>query len=376
MTCEQRGGDGCVPRDGQPISSPDLDSVIGFDALWDSMIKCRGGVMWKGSVASYVLNGLESTSKLSEELHDGTYKPRKTNTFTVTYPKVRVITSTPFRDRVYQRSLNDNVLYPCVARSLIYDNAACQIGKGTDFARNRLKCHIQRHFRQHGLTGWVLIVDIKGYYKSLPHEVGEAVFDAAPDWARDMAVEVLRGQYQGEAGYDPGSQMVQIVGIAALSKLDHYIKERLRIKGYVRYMDDFILIHEDKAVLEHCLEEIRSELAKIGLRVNEGKTRIQRVDRKIPFLGFDFRLKDTGQVVMTIKPESVKRAKRRLRRLVRLEQRGIRPNGTVDVAYEGWRNHASKGDSRCLLIRMDNWLERTKHVGTGTDQRPPQREAA
>ena len=71
-----------------------------------------------------------------------------------------------------------------------------------------------------------------------------------------MAVEVLDGQYEGDTGYNPGSQMIQIAGIAFLDEVDHYIKERLRIKHYIRYMDDFILIHKDKEYLRQCQEAI------------------------------------------------------------------------------------------------------------------------
>lgn len=331
--------------------------MIGFDALWDSMLKCRRGVMWKGSVASFVLNGAESISKLSAELADGTYAPRRTSTFQVTSPKVRTITSTPFRDRVYQRSLNDVVLYPLVTRSLVYDNAACQTGKGTDFARNRLKCHMQRHYRKHGTDGWVLHIDIKGYYANLPHWLGESVFDCTPDWARARAVAVLRSQYAGETGYNPGSQMVQIVGIAALDAVDHFVKERLRVKGYVRYMDDLVLVHESRDFLEACLEEVAGLLRNLGLEVHTGKTRFRELADRTPFLGFDFRLTPTGKVVMTVRPESVKRMRRRVRRLMKREQGGLSPPGTARESYMGWRAHAEKGDSRLLLERCDRWFK-------------------
>ena len=324
------------------------------------MLKCRRGVMWKGSVASFCLNGIESVSKLSSELMLGTYKPRKTSTFMVTSPKLRTITSTPFRDRVYQRSLNDNVLYPIVVRSLIYDNAACQAGKGTDFARNRLKCHMQRHYRKHGAAGWVLHIDVKGYYANLPHEVGESVFDGVSEWARARAVAVLRSQYAGDRGYNPGSQMVQIVGISALNKVDHYVKETLRVKGYVRYMDDLILVHESKDYLETCLHGISGELSKLGLAVHPTKTRFTAIKDKTQFLGFDFRLTESGKVVMTIRPESVKRMRRRISRLMALEARGLRPIGTAAEAYVGWRAHAAKGDSRLLIERCDRWYERKR----------------
>lgn len=368
MTREQCGGDGIIVRDGMPISAPDIEDVIGYEALWESARKCELGVKWKGSVASFHLNASEQVGKLCRELHDGTYKPRKTTTFEVTSPKRRTITSTPFRDRVYQRSLNDNVLYPCVTRSLIYDNAACQSGKGTDFARARLKCHLQRHWRKHGLDGWVLKIDVAGYYPNMPHATGEAVFDKVPDWARRMALDVLRGQYAGSTGYNPGSQMVQLVGIAALNGIDHMVKERHRIKGYIRYMDDMLLIHEDKAHLLGCLEDISGRLSGMGLAVNVRKTRISKVSEPVRFLGFSFRLTGTGKVVMTLDPANVARMRRRIRRLHALESSGAKPPGTCDEAYAGWRAHAEKGDTGKLLVRCDRWYQTLWKEGTADDR--------
>ena len=92
------------------------ESVIGFDALFESMLKCKKGVIWKGSTASFYLNGIEKCLKLEKELKEGTYKSGKPVTFTITHPKKREIVSIRFRDRVYQRSLNDNYIYPEVEK--------------------------------------------------------------------------------------------------------------------------------------------------------------------------------------------------------------------------------------------------------------------
>ena len=106
------------------------------------MQKCKRGVIWKDSVANFVLNGIPEVAKLSNELENGTYRERSHKYFTILYPKEREIMSIAFRDRVYQRSLNDVAIYPTMSKSFIYDNAACQKGKGSDFARKRMKCHM------------------------------------------------------------------------------------------------------------------------------------------------------------------------------------------------------------------------------------------
>ena len=106
------------------------EDIIGIDALYESMNKCAKGVKWKGTVAYYRHHWTDEIPKLSQQLHDGTYKERRAKLFTITEPKVREIMSIHYRDRVYQRSLNDVAIYPEVSRSFILDNYACQKGKG------------------------------------------------------------------------------------------------------------------------------------------------------------------------------------------------------------------------------------------------------
>lgn len=333
-------------------------SVIGFDALYESMMKCKKGVLWKDSTAAYYLRGIERTLKLCRDLQSGKYKPSPPKHFTVTYPKPRDIASIAFRDRVYQRSLNDNEVYPRMTNGFIYDNFACQKGKGTDAARDRLKEFMHKHYRKHGVDGYVAQFDIKGYYPNMPHDITEKTFKAIlPEWIYERVVAILRNQYDGDKGYNPGSQLVQIAGISVLNPLDHYIKEQLHVKLYLRYMDDFILIHPDRGYLEECQYRIVDYLKTMGFDVNEKKTRIYPLKDGIDFLGFTFRLTRTGKVLMLIQSRNVKAQRRKLRRLVTKSKRGHIPRSKVDEAYAAWRNHASKGNSYRLLCRMDEYYQ-------------------
>ena len=173
--------------------------------------------------------------------------------------------------------------------------------------------------------------------------------------AFQMVKEVLRGQFDGDMGYNPGSQMIQIAGISALNPLDHFIKEQLHIKYYIRYMDDFILMHESEEYLEYCKKRIEEELAKIGFKLHPKKTRIFPVTEKIRFLGFDFQLTETGKVVVTKNPQNVKAERKKLRRLVAKSKRGEIPKESVDESYRCWREHVSYGNSYKLIQRMDKY---------------------
>ena len=348
----------------------EIERIIGFEALYYSMRKCQKGVIWKDSVASYRMNGIERTLKLSEQLIEGKYSPSPMCKFKIMSPKPREIASVSFRDRVYQRSLNDNYVYPVMTRSFIYDNFACQKGKGTDAARERLKEFLRRYYRKHGADGYVAQFDIHGYYPTMDHRATELTFQKKlnPE-IFERVQRVLHQQYDGDAGYYAGSQLIQIAGISILDSMDHYIKEKLRARFYIRYMDDFLIISHDREYLEKCMKEIIDYLTGLRFTVNEKKTMIYPLRSGIDFLGFTFSLTATGKVLMQIRSENVKRQRRKLVRLVKRSRSGLIPREKVDESYAAWRNHASKGNSYKLLKRMDTYYKNLwrKKDGTGEE---------
>ena len=180
-----------------------MESVVGFEALYDSMNKCKHNVMWKTSTAHFYLNGIEEILKLEKDLKEESYTPKPPIKFTLTSPKKREAVSIAFRDRVYQRSLNDNIIYPIITKSFIYDNCACQKGKGTDFARSRLDLFLHKFYRKYGLDGYVLQGDIKGYYPNMKHSIAEDLFKKKlPPEIYELSEKVLKDQYDGEVGYN------------------------------------------------------------------------------------------------------------------------------------------------------------------------------
>ena len=331
-----------------------------FDALYESMWKCRCGKLWKASVARFVLHGIEETLKLEEEIRSGKYLPRKPHTFTLYYPKVRPCSSTHIRDRIVQRSLNDNVIYPAMTKSFIWDNMACQTGKGTSKAMDRINCFLHRYYINNGNSnaGFVLQADIHGYYRSMRHSDADACFRRhLDDWTVDQSMKWLQRQYPYEIGYEPGSQMVQILGISLLDPMDHAVKERVRAKIYERYMDDFFIISNDKAFLEECKRVIQESLATLGMELHPKKTRIYPLKDGITVLGFTFRLTDTGKVIRLIAPKNVKHERKKLYRMAEMVKRGEIPRAKFDECYTAWKAHADKGNTFKVQQRMDQYVK-------------------
>lgn len=335
----------------------DKENIIGIDPLYESMEKCSKGVRWKGTVAYFRHNWPDELEKLSNQLHDGTYKERKAKFFTITEPKKREIMSIHFRDRVFQRSLNDIGIYPQASKSFIADNFACQKGKGTLPARDRLEEFLQRYFRKYGINGYALKIDIKGYYPNMSHEFAEKMLTKYLDDETYQLAHRVLAHLPGDIGYNPGSQIVQIVGITALDAIDHYVKERLGVKYYIRYMDDFIFLHPDKEFLQKCLDEVITKLAEQGMEVNTGKTYIQKISDPITFLGFQYRLTNTGKVVIFAAPEKIKHEKKKLFRMKSLVDDGSLTKHDVDVHFKAYKAGVRYGNSHNLICRLNKWYE-------------------
>ena len=166
-----------------------------------------------------------------------------------------------------------------------------------------------------------------------------------------MANDII-DTFEGEVGFNPGSQIVQIVGIAALNDMDHYIKERLGIKLYERYMDDFLLVSDSKEKLQHARDEIERILDGLDMKLHPKKTRIFRLSKGIKFLGYVFRLKENGKVVIHIAPEKVKAERRKLKKLVRKVRRREMTKEYVDEHFESWMVHACFGNSKRFRKKM------------------------
>lgn len=331
--------------------------AISYDELYKSMMKCKRNVQWKDSTSNFVLHSVKQISKLSSELQNETYIQGEPYLFRVTVPKSRDILSMPFRDRVYQRSLNDNILYPVMTKSFILDNCACQHKKGNQFARQRLVAQLRRMVNKYGANFYILQIDIHGFYKNLPHDYINKLFQEKLDQETYVHVlSILKTQYQGNKGYNPGSQMIQIAGIAALNKLDHYIKEQLHVKIYEHYMDDLIVGFQTREEAIQGEIAIEGELFKIGLEFNRKKTRIYPVSNGIPFLGFVFTVTKTGKILEFPLSEKIKNAKRKYKHMIQYSL----PHGNISVecieeSYRDFRSCISEGNSYYCVQKMDKY---------------------
>ena len=328
------------------------EKITSFDALYAGLKKARRNVMWKDSTSGYSYDGLKNTVKLQDALRSGEYEIMPYQRFMIHEPKEREIVATRIRDRQFQRSLCDEALYREMTRGFIHDNCACQRGKGVDFALDRLEVHLRRYYREHGKDGWVLRCDIRKYFPQTRHDTAKAAIRkrVKDEWPRRMAEQIV-DSFGGDRGIGLGSQVSQLIELAVLDDMDHHIKERLRIKHYIRYMDDFILIHQDRETMERALAEIRRRVEALGLELN-AKTQIAPMKQGIIFLKWRFTVTETGKVIRKMDGRSVTKERRKLKKLAGQIQRGRIPEEYMWMSFQSWRANAERGNTHYQIARM------------------------
>lgn len=329
--------------------------AISFDAIYMAFGYARKGSFWKDSIINFDQNRLTESLKISRQLQNGTYKLKGYYRFDVMErEKVRHIQSLHITDRVFQRSLCDNVLIPVMYPTFVYDNGASQKDKGTSFARDRLKEHLQEYYRKYGAEGYILQVDISKYFDSLSHDYLkkriDRQFSDIPE-VQNTLYEIVDSF--GDKGLGLGSQVCQILALDYLSPLDHFIKDLLRVKFFGRYMDDMYLIHHDKEFLRVCKDKIEEFLKGMELQMHPHKTQLHPIKNGINFLGYRFILTESGKVYAKVLPVSIKRIKRRIRKMC---QNGV-SDEEIRKSERTWEGHVLQGDNYYTRQKLRKYME-------------------
>ena len=336
------------------------EQVISFDNLYKGLKSSCRNIRWKDSTVGYEGNALKNTYRLRERLLNGKYSIDRYQHFTIYEPKKREIVATRIKDRQFQHSLCDNGLYEQITKSFITDNCACLRGRGVDYTLNRMTAHLRRYYQANGCDGWVLKCDIHHYFPSIRHDVAKAaIYKRVKDEQIAARACEIVDSFGGDIGIGLGSQVSQLVALAVLDDLDHFIKERLRVKHYVRYMDDFVLIHKDKEFLQYCRAEIEKQVEAIGLKLNS-KTTLYPLRQGVKILQWRFIVTDTGAIIRKMGKKKQGKQRRKLKKLFNKETKGDYKPGTAHESLVSWLANAARGDTyheRRKMIKFYKELE-------------------
>ena len=236
--------------------------IASFSALMEAARKAAKGKRAKPGVAAFLANLEPEVLRLERELKSGRYRPGRYKTIEIRDPKRRTVSAAPFRDRVVHHAFC-GVVEPLFERGFIYDSYANRLGKGTHRA-------IARYERFRDRYRWVLRCDIYRYFPAIDHEILKAdlrrrIACERTLWLADRIVDGSNPQepvnlyYPGDDLFTPferrrglpiGNLTSQFFANLYLDGLDHFCKEVLRVKGYLRYVDDFALFHDSREQLE------------------------------------------------------------------------------------------------------------------------------
>jgi RNA-directed DNA polymerase len=273
------------------------------------------------SALEFELNYEKEIFKLYRELKDGSYKISKSTAFIIFDPVQREIIASSFRDRVVHH-LVFNYINPIFESTFIYDSYSCRKNKGTLFGIKRIDKFIRSCSDNYQKEAYILKLDISGYFMNINKEIlwnkiekvllknrDKCSFDFClifslikkivfHNYAKNYIVRGKINNWAGlpknkslffgrnNCGLPIGNLTSQLFSNIYLNEFDHFIKRSLKLKYYGRYVDDFIIINNNKKKLKSSICYIKNYLkTELGLEINQKKIYLQRLERGVDFLG-------------------------------------------------------------------------------------------
>ena len=295
-------------------SAPSADSNVGlypFSELVQAYYDCRRSKRNSASALTFEMDLERNLMELHDDLIAGTYRPGRSICFVVTRPKAREVWAASFRDRVVHHLLYNRVA-PRFYASFIVDSCACIPGRGTLYAAKRLESKIRSASQNWSKPIFYLKCDLANFFVAIDKQVlrQQLAKKITESWWLALAEQILmhdpREDYEvrspahlfnrvpqhkrltaqpAHLGLPIGNLSSQFFANVYLDALDQFAKHQLGAKHYVRYVDDFVFLHESPQQLNEWREQVEAFLPSLGARLNPSKTILQPVDRGVDFVG-------------------------------------------------------------------------------------------
>ena len=350
--------------------------ITDMNALYEAFKASMKGSAWKEEPQRFELDFLSEITRLHQELESRTYKTSPGTEFILNERgKIRYIHGSRIRDRVVRHSLCDNVLADVLKPYLIHNNGASQKGKGISFSRNMFERDLHNYWIENRTNeGYVGFIDLSKFYDNIQHEkIKELIDPKISEFSQWLLGEILSTfeidvsymddeefshcmerrfnsveyhekisdeQRAGEKfmpkSVDIGDQVSQDIGVFFPTRMDNYAKIVRGCKRYGRYMDDSYIIAESKEYVESVIAGIKVEAEKLGLFINEKKTRVVKLSSTYKYLQVKYSLTETGKVIKRINPKSVTRERRKIKAYKRLLDKGEMLYEDIEQAVKSW----------------------------------------
>ena len=293
------------------VFGPSADTDL-FEKLVAAYLDCRRTKRNTASALAFEANLEHNLLQLAEELASGAYQPGRSICFVITRPKPREVWAADFRDRIVHHLLYNHITPRFHAR-FVANSCACIPGRGTLYAAQRLEHSVRSVTQNWSQPAHYLKCDLANFFVAINKQVLRAqlakhVTEPWWLWLTDVVLFhdprqnfELRGDPSllakvpahkrlvnapADTGLPIGNLSSQFFANVHLDALDQFAKHQLHARHYVRYVDDFVLLHPSPQHLHQCLQRIEAFLPeRLGAHLNPRKTILQPVDRGVDFVG-------------------------------------------------------------------------------------------
>jgi len=327
------------------------DEIISFENLILAWKKARKGKTKKDYVIEFEKELFYNLMALHYELKYLTYFPKPLKTFVLRDPKTRVISKSYFRDRIIHHAIV-NILEVIFCKRFIYDSCANQLGKGTLFALKRFEKFQRMVTKNYTRHAFCLKADIKHYFQEVNHNILLSIIKKKVSDIKTISlIEKINAnserrererltswlESQDKKGMPLGNLTSQFFANIYLTELDYFIKHKLKVKYYIRYVDDFVILHQSREHLEILKKEINKFLKeRLKIELHSQKSRIISLLEGVDFVGFrNF----SHQRLLR------KRNIRTMRRKIMFFKEGTYDFKSIAEIYQGWQAYAKWGNT-------------------------------
>jgi len=266
------------------------EDIISAENLLDGWKEFLHGKKKKEDVLVFQNNLMQNIFLLHQDLKTKSYKHSAYEAFNISDPKPRVIHKARVRDRLLHHAIY-RYLYPFFTKTFIADSYSCRLGKGTHKSVKRLRSFYLKVSKNNTKQVWVLKCDIRKFFDSINHKILLAILDSyiIDKEIMDLLQIVIGSFYKKEigVGLPLGNLTSQLFVNIYMNIFDQFVKHILKVKCYIRYSDDFVIVSDNKAWLDETLVKISVFLdEKLKLSLHPNKVSINTFSSGIDFLGW------------------------------------------------------------------------------------------
>ncbi|MCX6720777.1 MAG: reverse transcriptase domain-containing protein [Candidatus Staskawiczbacteria bacterium] len=263
-----------------------FDDLVSIDNLLLAWLEFLKGKRNKKDVQEFQFNLMDNILSLHNDLKNNTYKHGGYECFKINDPKPRIIHKASVRDRLLHRAIY-RILYPFFDRTFISDSFSCRNNKGTHKAINRFREFAYIVSKNNTKTCWVLKCDIKKFFASINQNI---LIDILREHILDKNIINLLKEITFSFkpnGLPLGNLTSQLFSNIYLNEFDHFVKHKLKVKHYIRYADDFVILSDSKKYLENMVLVTKLYLQnKLKLILHPDKVFIKTLYSGMDFLGW------------------------------------------------------------------------------------------